>query len=91
MPAISPCNECPNRELSKSTPFIWITEPFRAGNRTPQLKCGENYPNPCWMCDRAIDYADAVADGSIGPPSSWPDGVMEISIDQVIAENMHIF
>ena len=90
----SPCDGCEHQHLSKSIPFIWLQpEQTRTAkkNRTPKLVPGKNIRNPCWMCDRAIDYADDLSQRYVGPPSSWPDGVTEHPVDQVEYENLRIY
>ena len=89
---VSPCRNCDYRHLSKAVPFIWLSSPPRGAkkNRTPRFVSGEKVNNPCWCCEKAIDYADAVDANIVGPPSSWPDGTTEHPIDFVAAAGLRV-
>ena len=76
-----PCQECENRELSKSAPVLWISERPRDkngrfhGNRTAVVIPGVTVANPCYKCELAYEYADYIEKLFVGPASHWHDAV----------------
>jgi len=86
MPRKSPCDGCVNEKLSKSSPVIWMVSREKLSdsiNRSAVYEPGKNILNPCWMCSDRFAYDDYLRSEFTGPPSSWPDGVYEYSIDML--------
>ena len=70
---MSPCAVCENKTLDKRWPYIWIgPKPHNpqdrdSKNRTLKYQPGLNIPNPCYNCQRAMDYDDQIRQDEFCP------------------------